>query len=121
MQLKDLNGDWVTLRSPFTVVEIVEIAAETLVEGRRAAERQTAITADAEAGGVDCTGLWWGVELELIVGCNVTSATLVVLEHAIVDGQLKGGICPTGNHDSGLGTAAAPSTCRCLRLIIRDS
>lgn len=72
-----------------SVVQVVEVTAQALVENVGATESQGAIRAHAEAGSVDGTGLSWLVELELVVGGNVTCSALAVEEDTIGQGQVE--------------------------------
>lgn len=78
----DLNVDWRALSGRVVVVQVVEGAAEALVPGGVVTDGERVVAADREPGGVDGTSLRWLVELELVVGRNVASAALRVLEHA---------------------------------------
>lgn len=69
------------------VVEVVESAAQALVPDSRATESECAVGADGETAGVDGTGLGRAVELELLVGGNVTSAVVAVGEDTVVEGD----------------------------------
>lgn len=75
---QDDNLDRLALGGPVAVVQVVEVARQTLVPDSRAAQSQRAVAASREASRVDGTGLGRGIELELVVGRNVTSARLAV-------------------------------------------
>ena len=68
------------------VVQVVEGAAEALVEDGGAAERQAAVGADGPAARVDGAGLGRGVELELSVRGDVAGAVDGVGEDAVREG-----------------------------------
>ena len=84
------NLDGVALRSPVTVVEVVEAARQALVEDGGRTQGERAIVASGETGSVDGTSLRRSVELELVVGDNGTSAVLLVLEDTIVKVEDEG-------------------------------
>lgn len=75
------------MRSPASVVQVVEATGQTLVEDAAASKGQGTVSTDRETGSVDGTCLWGFVELELVVGCNVSSTPLVVLEDTVVERQ----------------------------------
>jgi hypothetical protein len=76
--LEDVDVDGRALRTSGLVVEVVEVTAQALVEDSRGADGEGSVAADGETRGVDGTGLGGLVELELVVGGNVTSAALVI-------------------------------------------
>ena len=65
------------------VVQVIEATAQALVEDSRGAESEGGVTADRETISVDGSGLRWSIKLELIVGRNVSGATLLVGKLAI--------------------------------------
>ena len=81
----DVDGR--ALGSPVAVVEVVEATRVAGVEDGRATKSERAIATDGETASVDGTSLRWRVELELVVGGNVASVALLVLEHPVVEGQ----------------------------------
>lgn len=81
------------------VVKVVEAAAETLVEDVGATERNRTVAADGEAGSDESACLGWGVELELIVCCDVSSASLGILQDTIGECECERGVAGTCNHD----------------------
>lgn len=66
------------------IVQVVEGAAEALVEDGGAAEGEGGVAADGPAAGVDGTGLRRGVELELSVRSDIAGAMDRVREEAIL-------------------------------------
>lgn len=65
--------------SPVTVIEIVEVPAQALIEDGTASQGEGVVRAKRESRRVDSTSLWRVVELELVVCCDVArSACLVV-------------------------------------------
>jgi len=76
--LQDVDVDGRALVASGLVVKVVEVTAQALVEDGRATDGKSAVAADGETRGVDGTGLGGLVELELVVGSNVTSAALVI-------------------------------------------
>lgn len=89
----DVDVDIVALLAGgLVVVEVVEVAAQALVEDGRATEGKRAVAASGPASGVDCAGLGRAVELELVVGSDVTGAVLGVGEDTVgeVDEELGG-------------------------------
>ena len=89
-QLSGLDVNSVTLSSPVTVVQVVKGSTEALPEDAAATETKSSIFTDGKSSGIDGTGLWWIVELELVVGSNITGTTLRILEDTIVKSQRKG-------------------------------
>ncbi len=67
------------LSSPRSVVEVVEVAAQALVEDAGSPKSKGAVCAVGETSGVNSASLGWGIELELVVGSNVASASLGIL------------------------------------------
>lgn len=65
---------------PVSVIEIVEITRQTLVEYCRASESETAVATVGEARGIDGTGLRWVIELELVIGSDVAGSTGLILQ-----------------------------------------
>lgn len=81
------NLNWFALRRPVTVVQVIKVSRLALVEGGRATQTQFAIGARGEAARVDGIDLRRIVELELIVGSNVPSTILSILQNSIVERQ----------------------------------
>jgi len=73
----DVDGR--TLSRPFSVVKVVEVTAQALVEDVGSTKGKSAVTAGSEAGGEFSTSLGWSIELELEVGGNIPSASLGIL------------------------------------------
>ena len=88
----NLNVDCVALSGGGLVVEVVEGAAQALVEDGVGANGERAVAADGPSSGVDGTSLRWAIELELPVGGNVTGAALGVLEGTVLEGHHEGGV-----------------------------
>jgi hypothetical protein len=86
----DLNG--LALGSPVAVVKVVKVTRLALVPGSRVTEGQRVVTTDGETGGVNGTGLGRAVELELVVGCNVSSAVLSIGQDTILQGEQKSAV-----------------------------
>lgn len=82
--------NWRALSGIVLVVEVVEVAAQALVPSGVGAECERTILADGETSGVDGTSLGWVIELELVVGGDIASAALRVLEDTTGEGQLEG-------------------------------
>jgi hypothetical protein len=87
--LDDVNVDLVALVASGVVVEVVEVAAQALVEDGGATEGKGAVAASRPASSVDGASLRRTVELELVVGRNVTSTVLGVGEDTILESDLK--------------------------------
>jgi len=85
----DLDGDLVALRAGALVVQVVEVAAQALVESGLTTKGKRAVGASGPTGSVDGTSLGRAVELELVVGGDVTSALLGVKEYTVLEGDLK--------------------------------
>lgn len=64
-------------------VEIVEVATEAFVPGLDAAEGKSAVVAHSEACSPDGACLGWFVELELLVGCDVTCSAYWIVQDAV--------------------------------------
>lgn len=77
------------MRGPLTVIQIVEVAAQALVEDVGSAEGKGSIVAGGEASSVDCSGLGWAVELELVVGGDISCSSLGILQFAIGQSDYK--------------------------------
>ena len=81
--LEDVDVDGGALVTSGLVIEVVEVATQALVEDGRGADGESAVAADGEARGVDGTSLGGLVELELVVGSNVTSAALIISQDTV--------------------------------------
>lgn len=75
------------LLGPVLVVQVVECTREAAVEGLGLAQSEHIVLANGEAAGEESTGLSGLVELELVVGGNVTNAILRILGGAILKGH----------------------------------
>lgn len=84
-----INKNWRALCGPRAIVEVVEGAAEALIEDTGSTKRKRTITANREASGNDGAGLRRSIELKLVVGGNVTSAAEVVFENTILECNAK--------------------------------
>lgn len=87
--LDNVDVDLVALVASGLVVEVVEVAAQALEEDGGVAEGEGTVAASGPASSVDGTSLSGAVELELVVGGDVTSAVLGVGEDTILEGDLK--------------------------------
>ena len=85
----DVDGNLVALVALGLAVQVVEVTAQALVEDGGAADGEGAVRASGPASSVDGTSLGRAIELELVVGGDVTSALLRVGEHAVLEGDLK--------------------------------
>jgi hypothetical protein len=85
----DLDGDLVALGSGGLVVQVVEVTAQALVESGLTTKSKRAVGASGPAGSVDGASLGRAVELELVVGGDVTDAVLGVSEHTVLEGDLE--------------------------------
>lgn len=83
----DVEENRFALRSPLAVVEVGEPPSVARVEDGGGAKSKRAVAQDGKSSGVDCTGLWWGIELELVIGCDVSSSLLGVRENAVGKGD----------------------------------
>lgn len=68
------------MRSPIAVIKVVEVSADALIEDVGSTEGERAIVAKGEASGIDSSGLGRTVELELVVGGDISSALLGIRE-----------------------------------------
>lgn len=84
---EDVDVDGRALVASGLVVQVVEVAAQALVEDGRVADGKGAVAADGEARGVDSTSLSGLVELELVVGSNVTGTALIVSQDTVGEGD----------------------------------
>jgi len=82
--VEDVDVDRRALSTSGLIVEVVEGTAQALVEDSGVTNSKSAVAADGETRGVDGTGLGGLVELELVVGSNVTSAALVIGQGTIL-------------------------------------
>jgi hypothetical protein len=85
-----VDVDLVALVASGLVVEVVEVAAQALEEDSGATEGKRAVAASRPASGVDGTSLGRAIELELVVGGNVTGALLGVGKDTVLEADLKG-------------------------------
>lgn len=85
-----LDVDRAALATLGLVVQVVEVSAQALVEDSLVAKDEGAVVADSPARSVDRIGLEDVVELELVVGDDLTSAAVLVLEDTVVEGDLEG-------------------------------
>jgi hypothetical protein len=70
--------DWDTVRRPVSVIEVVEVSAQTLPPNSRATQGKAIVRADREAAGVNGACLGRVVELKLVVGGDVSRPTGLV-------------------------------------------
>ena len=136
---ESLDGDGCALRRPVNTVQVVEVAAQALVEGVAATKSKGAVRANGPARGVDGTSLGWPVKLELVIGGNVSSATSVILHDTVRKSNLQGGAGLASDHLGSWGRSRAgggrargrtlgltfrlltdSSTSSGLRLMVRD-
>jgi hypothetical protein len=82
-----LEVNLIALIALFVRVQVVEAATQALPPNGRAADSQSVVGTEGEAGGVDGTCLRWVVKLELIVGGNVSSTSSLILENTTLEGQ----------------------------------
>ena len=85
----DVNG--VALAANGGGVKVVEATAQALVPDG-AGESEGAVAADGETAGVDGVALERSVELELLVGGDITLALLGVGQDTVGEGQDEGGV-----------------------------
>lgn len=88
----DLDVDRRALLGLGLIVEVVEGAGQALVESAVTLDGERAVAADGESGGelgISLAGCW--VELELVVGNDVTDASLGVGEDSILELDHEGG------------------------------
>jgi hypothetical protein len=85
----NVDGDLVALVAFALRVEVVEVTAQALMEDGGAANGEGAVGASRPTSSVDGTSLGRAIELELVVGGDVTSALLGVGEHTVLEGDLK--------------------------------
>lgn len=74
----DPDVDWLTLRGPVAVIQVVELARAALVEDLGGTKGQVAVVASREARGSEGASLRRTVELELVVIGDITSSLLLV-------------------------------------------
>lgn len=85
----DIEEDGLALSSPLAIVQVGESTSVARVEDSRGAKSERAVAQDREASSVDGTRLWWSIELELVVGCDVSSSLLGVGEDAVSKGDCE--------------------------------
>jgi hypothetical protein len=131
-QRHDRDGDRRALRSKWTIVKIVESTRETLVEDSGSTEGQASVAADAEAAGEDGAALRRLVELELEVGCNISSTSFAVDKNTAAECESEGVRGLASNHRDifhagrtgclrlAVGNLADRSSSGSLKLSIRD-
>jgi hypothetical protein len=90
---EDIDQDRLALSGPVAVVQVVEATAQALVEDSRGTESEGAVGADREAISVDGSSLGWSIELELVVGRDVSGTALLVGELAVGEGDDEGSLC----------------------------
>lgn len=89
----DVDGDVAALVALRLVVEVVEgtlasgVASQALVEDDLATKSERSVLASRPAGSVDGASLSRAIELELVVGGDVTGAVLGVHEDTILQGD----------------------------------
>lgn len=91
------DGDGLALFRPCSVVQVVEAARPTLVECLGRAQRQPEILADGESAVEESASLRRSIELELVVGSNISSPTLCIHSNSVVQRQDEsslGATCP---------------------------
>lgn len=93
---QDIDENGLALSGPAAIVQVVEATAQALVPDGGATEGEGAIVAHGEARGVDGIALRGLVELELVVGGNVTSAALGILQVAVAQGEDEGSFVTAG-------------------------
>ena len=85
-----LEGDDVDVvagAGPVSVVKVVEATAIALSPDSRWAVSHSAVGTQAEARGIDGTGLGWVVKLELVVGSNVASSASLIFHDTVCQGD----------------------------------
>lgn len=80
-----IDDNWRALRGPRAIVEVVEAAAETLIENGRSTKRKRTIIANREASSNDSAGLRRSIKLKLIIGGDVACAATLVFEDTILE------------------------------------
>lgn len=81
---ESIDDDGRALRRPRPIVEVEEATAEALVKHTCATQSKRTVVADREPGRDDGASLRRSIELELVVGCNVSRSTCLVLENTIL-------------------------------------
>lgn len=120
-KLQGIDGDRRALGSPVHVVQVVEVTAQALVENVGSSQSEGAIAANRPSSSVNSTSLRWLVELELVVGSNVTSATDGVRQNTISQGNLETRVTLASNHGGSHGSGCRGGTRgRGLRLAVGD-
>jgi hypothetical protein len=71
------------------VVQVIEATAQAFVEDCGTTKGERAVAAGREPSGVDCSRLRRVIELELVVGSNITSTAAGIVQLAVeqVDNQ----------------------------------
>ena len=99
----DVDVDWGALSRLVVVVQVVEGTAQALVEDGGVTKGESAVGASGETGSELGTSLRRTVKLELVVGGNVTSASLGVSQNTVGHGDLEssGALGGGGDIDDG--------------------
>lgn len=79
----------VALRSPVLVIQVVDSSTVTFVEDVGATKSKGTVLTDGETTSVDGTGLRWCVELELVVGGDISCSSLGIGELTIGKSENK--------------------------------
>ena len=77
-----MNVDWGALGANGCIVEVVEIAAQAVIEDGATCNRQRIVFADGEASGVEGTALEMEIVLELVVGHDFSGALALIGQDA---------------------------------------
>lgn len=85
----DADEDRLALGSPGTIVQVVKGSTQAFVEDSRGAESERAVRANRETSSVDGSSLGRSIELELVVGRNISGSALSIVELAIGEGESK--------------------------------
>ena len=84
-----LDEDLIALVASLVGIQVVEISAQALPPDGGAANSEGVVGAEREASGIDGTGLDWLIELELIIGSDVTCSTSLICEDTALEGECE--------------------------------
>jgi hypothetical protein len=80
---ENVDENSIALRSPIRTVEVRETPTRTFIEDSGATESQRGVGKDRESSGVDSTCLRGRVELELVVGSDISCPALSIGENTV--------------------------------------
>ena len=86
----DLEMNWFAVRSPVTIIQIVEVARLAAIKLLAGAKSQVTIRAKRVAGSCEGTVLRRAIELKLEVGSNIPCTAMTILQNAVFECHHQG-------------------------------